>query len=411
MYPLIAKLTNKTFLIYSLGCRTNQAEVIQVAAWLENLGLKPSLTNPGVIFINTCAVTEKGLTESQNLVKSLKRKYPKSKLVVMGCGINYQKSSFIKVNKMLNNIEKSNLLTNQPAVPSQNNLYPLSQSGRLLLKIQSGCNRYCSYCVVPFLRRRVYSLGVSDIVKTINEAEKLDYQEVVLTGTNLDLYQDNSHRLSFLVSEIINKTTIPRIAFGSVSFEAFDNKLIKLFVQEWQKNTGRLNRYLHIPLQSGSDRILKRMNRRYSVNSFAKLIELLHRKDPLVNIGTDVIVGFPGETRPEFNKTVSLIKSLPIRRLHIFRYHPRKNTLANKMEEKWGTVRSEEKKYRAGILGQLNKQKQKEFRLINKGCSFRSLFLKKIGSNLWQGLTDNYLVVTKVSKQNLRGKIRPAKIT
>jgi len=404
-------LKKKTFSICSLGCRTNQAEILQLAARLESLGFKSSDKNPGVALINTCAVTQKGFAESKRLIKVLKKKFPKSNVIAIGCAVNYAPSQFSHADLIISNEEKEILLKKHSCPYSKNILHPFSRSGRFFLRIQSGCNNFCTYCIVPYLRRKITNLSPKKAVEQIKQAEKLDHKEVVLTGINLGLYgKGRKYNLADLVEVILAQTSIPRISFGSINLGALDKDLISLLQKSWQEKQPRVGRYLHIPLQSGSDRILKRMNRPYVVQQFEKVVKKLTDKNLLVGIGTDIIVGFPGETKKEFQQTVSFIKRMPFSRLHVFRYNPREGTVAIKKEKEWGSVNEEEKKRRAKIIRQIGKNKQKEFYKKMKGNRLPVFFLEKTTRNKWRGLTDSYVSVYKNSKKNLQGKIMPVKI-
>jgi len=408
---LLSRLRNKTFSIHSLGCRTNQAEILQLAAWLENLRFKSSDKNPGVVLINTCAVTQKGFAESKRLIRALKEKFPKSKVVAIGCAVNYAPDQFPLADLITSNKEKEILLKKYSCPYSKNILHPFSRSGRFFLRIQSGCNNFCTYCIVPYLRRKIINLSPKKAVQQIRQAEKLGHKEVVLTGTNLNLYgKGRRYDLVDLVKAILAQTTIPRVSFGSINLGALDRNLISLLRKNWQKKQPRISRYLHIPLQSGSNNILKKMNRPYVIQQFKKVIKKLTDKNSLVGIGTDIIVGFPGETKKEFQQTVSFIKRMPFSRLHIFRYNSRKGTAAAEKEREWGSVNEEEKKRRAKIIHQIGRNKQEEFYEKIKGNHTPVLFLEKTAKNKWRGLTDNYVAVYKNSKKNLKGKIMMVKI-
>ncbi len=411
----IANLINKdhkTFLVYSLGCRTNTAEVYQIAGWLETSGFTATDTNPGIIIINTCAITKKGLSESVRSVKTFQKKYPDSKVIAVGCGVNKNIERFKNADLTFDNNQKEKIIKNKSFVHSRD-VGSLSKSARLVLRIQSGCNHYCSYCIVPYLRSKIYSHSPIEIVEKINRGEKQGYREVILTGTNLGLYGKNEdYSLTDLLEAILTKTTIPRISLGSINYEAFNSKLISILVNEWKNGTkGRLTRYLHIPLQSASNKILKRMNRPYSAEKFSSLISKLTEKNPLINIGTDVIVGFPGETDEDFEKTVKFIEKYPFSRLHVFRYSSREKTAAGKMQKEWGIVDSKTMAERSKILRQISKKKEIAFRKKNSGKILTVLFIKKKDENYWWGITDNYQTIAYKSEKNLRGQIEKIKIS
>jgi len=406
----LTNLRNKTFTLHSLGCRVNQAEILQIAGFLQSLDFKSSQNNPSLIIINTCAVTQKALSESKRESKKLKKKFPQAKIIILGCGPEAKFSEFEWADLVLGNQKKENILNPDNSYSPKLN-HPMSASKRYLLRIQTGCNSFCSYCLVPYLRRELKSLPPLKVVEQIKKAEKKGFQEVILTGINLALYgKGKNYCLSDLTEKILSQTKIPRIGFGSINLGAIDKKLISLFGKSWKKGKKRLNRYLHIPLQSASNTILKRMNRPYKVEEFEKVVNNLSSKIPLLGIGTDLIVGFPGETKKDFEKTINLINKLPFSRLHIFRFNPREKTLAASKEKEWGRVTEKVKKERAKILNEINIKKQKEFRKKLKGKKLPVLFIKKEDPDNWIGLTDNYLTIKIKSKENLRGKIKTAKV-
>jgi threonylcarbamoyladenosine tRNA methylthiotransferase MtaB len=398
---------NKSFTVFSLGCRTNAAEASLLAGWLESLDLKSDSKKPDLIFVNTCAVTKTGLDKSLKKIKILKGKYPQSKIIAFGCGIESNKSLFNVADLSLNNRNKEGLISTINNVHSRK-INSFAQSGRFLLRIQSGCNHYCSYCIVPFLRKTPFQLNPKEAVDRVRKAAEIGYREVVLTGTNLGLYK---YSLPDLINKFLKETTIARVGFGSINYEAFDKNLILLFKNEWRKEKIRLNRYLHIPLQSASDNILTKMNRSYSAKKFSNLLANLTEKNPLIKIGTDIIVGFPGETDDDFEITRKFILENPIHRLHVFRYSSRKNTLAEKESRKWGRVDENIAKKRAETLRKISKEKELQFKKSLIGKKLAVLFLKRINSSSWYGITDNYQVIAHKSKENLRGKIREIKIS
>lgn len=410
---LVKNAKNKKFAIFSLGCRSNQAEILQLAAWLESLGFREDKKHPYLILINTCAVTQKGFGESRRQVKSLRRKYPRSKIVVIGCGVTFSPSSFNKADLLINNTQKELLLKEYFFPPSPDSIeHSFPSSHRLLLRIQTGCNHFCSYCIVPYLRSTLISLPPSRVISFIKKGEELGYQEVVLTGTNLALYgKGEGFSLEQLVKLILKETTIPRISFGSINPNNFTPSFVNLLFSDWSQKKPRINRYLHIPLQSGSDLILKRMNRPYRSKEYRHLIKSLTKNQPYLAVGTDIIVGFPGEGEKEFNETLSFIKDLPLARLHVFRYSSRKGTLAQKKEKEWGIVPEKEKQRRSYILRKLGEEKAQDFRQKMKGKILPVLFLEKNKKGEWLGLTDNYLLIKTKKPQNLKGKIKKMKIS
>lgn len=325
----------KTFSVYSLGCRVNAAESNLFAQSFINQGYLPTKNNPDVIFINTCCVTKKANTESIGLIRRLQKKYPKSKIVISGCA----SLKNLKLNKniqILNNPQKEEYLQDLNCSYTPKIKDKFSHTNRYLLKVQSGCTAFCTYCTVPLKRPYLWSLPIKTAINTINKAIKDGYKEVIITGVNLNQYTPG---FSDLVEALLTKTDILLISFGSIPINCIDQKFIDLF-----STFGfRLSPFLHIPIQSGSDKILKLMGRNYTRE---KIIEIFNKlSSPLacpplegkegtegrLSFGTDIIVGFPGETKIDFQKTFSLCQKIGFTKIHVFKYSPRPNTSARKL--------------------------------------------------------------------------------
>jgi len=408
---IIDHAPRKTFLVKSLGCRTNQAEVLAIAGWLEKQGWKSDSVSPYLIIINTCAVTQKGFAESKRTAKLLKKRYPQAKIIPIGCGVSFSPQAFSFASFTFDNPEKEKILQKINCPFSFQINHPFPRSHRFLLRIQSGCRQFCTYCIVPFLRSSLISLPPAKAIHLIKQAEKKGFQEVVLTGTNLSFYRGKSFSLLTLLRKIEKETSLPRISFGSLNPEGISPSLINFLKKRWQTNSPRFSRYLHLPLQSGSEKILKKMNRPYHLSQYLKVVDKLTQDNPFLGLGTDIIVGFPGETEKEFKETVKIIQQLPFSRLHVFRYNPRPGTAAAKMEKEWGRVSKEEKIRRAALIRKIGKEKEKAFKEKLIGKTLPVLFLEQVAPQKWYGLTDNYIGITYPSSQNLQGKIVSVKIT
>jgi threonylcarbamoyladenosine tRNA methylthiotransferase MtaB len=312
--------TQKTFLAINFGCRVNMAETNQWSQILIDQNFTPTKINPDLILINTCAVTKKGEKESINKVKFLHYQYPNAQIMVTGCA-NFEKIKDIPNVSIYPNDKKDELLNDLESFYSPQIGDKFSHTHRFLLKIQSGCTQFCSYCIVPFKRPNLWSLKIEDAINTVKKAVDQDYQEVIITGVNLDQYE---YGFSNLIEAILQKTNIKLISFGSIPINCIDSKFINLF----KKYPNRLSNFLHIPIQSGSDKILKLMNRPYTkkniLEKFRKLtIEIKHLK-----FGTDIIVGFPSETDQDFQETLDLCQQIVFNKIHTFKYSPRPNTKA-----------------------------------------------------------------------------------
>ena len=325
----------KTFLSFSFGCRVNAAETNQWSQILLNQGflLATNQDKPSIILINTCSITKKGEKESLNKVKFLSQKYPKAKIYVTGCA-DFTKIKNLKNISFFTNPDKEKLLKNLNSLYSPKIKDKFSRTKRFLLKIQSGCTQYCSYCIVPFKRNYLYSLPINQAINTVKQAIKDDYREVIITGINIDQYQ---YKFTSLLKDILDKTSIKLISFGSVPINCIDNHLIELY----QIYPDRLSKFIHIPIQSGSDKILKLMNRPYTKKDILTKIHYLKSVIKDINLGTDIIVGFPGETKSDFNQTLQLCHQIGFSKIHTFIFSPRPNTKARILFENSPKIKKE----------------------------------------------------------------------
>ena len=313
----------KHFSVFNLGCRVNAAETNLFAQTLIDQGYTPSHPRaggdpPSLIFINTCSVTAKANVESLGLIRQLKKLYPKAKIIVSGCA-DTQNIKNLKNITFISNTEKEiklNILKSlyDPTIGDK-----FSHTHRYLLKIQSGCTANCSYCTVPLKRPYLWSLPINNAVDTVNQAIKNDYKEIIITGVNLNQYTPG---FSNLIEALLTQTSVPLISFGSIPLLCIDDKFINLF----KKYSSRLSHFLHIPLQSGSDKILKLMNRPYNTKKIKETFNKLKQINNLT-LGTDIIVAFPGETDTDFQQSYDLCQEIGFQKIHVFRFSPRQNTI------------------------------------------------------------------------------------
>lgn len=311
---------SKTFLSVNFGCRVNSAETNQWSQTLINQGYLPIKINPDLILINTCSVTKKGEKESLNKVKNLHQKYPKAKIYVSGCA-NFEKIKDLHNIFTYKNDQKEDLLKNLNSSYTPQIKDKFSHTHRFLLKIQSGCTQFCSYCIVPLKRPKLWSLEINKAIETVKKAINDGYQEIIITGVNIDQYQYN---FSSLIKGILKETDIKLISFGSIPINCIDQKFIDLF----KSYPHRLSHFLHIPIQSGSDKILKLMNRPYTKKDILNKFENLTLEIGNLKFGTDIIVGFPTETEQDFQETLDLCQQIGFFKIHTFKYSSRPNTLA-----------------------------------------------------------------------------------
>lgn len=316
--------TKKTFQAINFGCRVNAAETNQWSQILIDKGYLPSTIDdlPSIILINTCAITKKGEKESINKIKFLSKKYPNSKIYVSGCA-NFSKIQHIKNISFYTNKEKEKLLKKLNSAYTPKIKDKFSHTNRFLLKIQSGCTQFCSYCIVPFRRKYIYSLSIVKAIKTVNQAVRNGYKEIIITGVNIDQYK---YDLSILIKNILDKTQIKLISFGSLPLNCINQNFINLYQQSKYKK--RLSHFLHIPIQSGSDKILKLMHRPYTKKDI--ISKFINLKSSIINLkfGTDIIVGFPTETNLNFQETLNLCLQIGFSKIHVFPFSPRPETKA-----------------------------------------------------------------------------------
>ena len=351
---LLNSCSNKTFEIFSFGCRVNAAEINQLSEIFVENGFKK--TNKASIFlVNTCAITKKGEVESLSKIRVIQRQFPKAKIITTGCA-NFQKIPNIFY---FNNKNKEKILDKLYAYYSPKIGDKYTPYRRFLLKVQSGCTQNCTYCIVPQKRPYLFSLPIDQAIQTIKKIEK-DYDEIIITGVNLIQYK---YGFSNLIKKILEETNIKLISFGSIPLNCIDNKFIQLL------DNPRLSNFLHIPIQSGSSRILKLMHRPYDrkkiIETFKKIknsvAPLSKGATPLggaegFDFGTDVIVGFPTETKKDFNDTLNLCTKIGFKKIHTFRYSPRPNTEAQKLFENSEKINSEELKKRSFLIRNLTSQ-------------------------------------------------------
>ncbi len=330
----------KNFLSINFGCRVNAAETNQWSQVLIDQGFTPTdNATPSIILINTCAVTKKGEKESINKVKTLCQKYPQAEIYVTGCA-SFKKIENIPNIKLFKNNQKEELLHHLKSSYSPKIGDKFSHTHRYLLKVQSGCTQFCSYCIVPFKRNYLQSLSISDAIKTVNQAVNDGYQEIIITGVNLEQYE---YVFSNLLEALLKETHIKLISFGSIPINCIDDKFVKL-IKDYPK---RIKSFFHIPIQSGSDKIISLMNRPYTKDNILEKINCLRSINNNLTFGTDIIVGFPGETETDFQETLDLCQQIGFSKIHVFPFSPRPGTKARIIFETSPKISKEEIKTRS----------------------------------------------------------------
>jgi threonylcarbamoyladenosine tRNA methylthiotransferase MtaB len=322
----------------TLGCRLNEAELETWARQFQNEGhsIVSDAEDADLLVFNSCAVTQDAVRKSRNLLRKAARENPEAKLVVSGCyaTLNREEAETLGVDLVVANADKQNLvnitrrelaLDTMPAastIPGESALFRMGRH-RAFIKVQDGCRYRCTYCIVTVARGEEQSRSGAEIIEEINALHRQGIQEAVLTGVHLGGYgSDNGSHLCSLIHQILEQTDIPRLRLGSLEPWDIPDSFVELF------ESARLMPHLHLPLQSGSDATLKRMARRCRTAEFAELTDRLRRHIPDINITTDLIVGFPGETETEWADTLAYVEGMDFGNIHIFSFSPRAGTAA-----------------------------------------------------------------------------------
>ena len=378
-----------------------------------------------VYIINTCTVTNMSDRKSRQIIRRAKQINPNSILVATGCYAqtakeelekitdidlivgNTEKKDIVKIveeyrdNKNHERVKMSDINKQKEFVDFGSVTY--TEKTRAVIKVQDGCNNFCSYCIIPYAKGRVRSRKLESVVKEITEIAAKGIKEVVITGIHVASYGidfDNNTRLIDLLEAIQKIDGIERIRLGSLE----PNIITEEFVNRLKKVT-KMCDHFHLSLQSGCDETLKRMNRKYTAEAFEKEVNLLRKTFPDVALTTDVIVGFPGETEEEFNETYKYLSKIRFTKLHVFKYSPRKGTVAAKMKNQ---IDSTVKEKRSHKLIELSNECEIEFLNRYVGKELKVLFEKQDGEYT-KGHTTNYLVV-KAKKTKLENQIKDVKI-
>ena len=378
-----------------------------------------------VYIINTCTVTNMSDRKSRQIIRRAKQINPNSILVATGCYAqtakeelekitdidlivgNTEKKDIVKIveeyrdNKNRERVKMSDINKQKEFVDFGSVTY--TEKTRAVIKVQDGCNNFCSYCIIPYAKGRVRSRKLESVVKEITEIAEKGIKEVVITGIHVASYGidfDNNTRLIDLLEAIQKIDGIKRIRLGSLE----PNIITEEFVNRLKKVT-KMCDHFHLSLQSGCDETLKRMNRKYTAETFEKEVNLLRKTFPDVALTTDVIVGFPGETEEEFNETYKYLSKIRFTKLHVFKYSPRKGTVAAKMKNQ---IDSTVKEKRSHKLIELSNECEIEFLDRYVGKELKVLFEKQDGEYI-KGHTTNYLVV-KAKETELENQIKDVEL-
>jgi threonylcarbamoyladenosine tRNA methylthiotransferase MtaB len=375
--------------VLTLGCKVNQSESTIIEGNIIKSGHQiVSLTeHPDYCVVNTCSVTSKSDYQSRQLIRRAVKSG--AKVIVTGCYAQLRPEEIKKikgVEHIVDNFNKYKII-NMLSKFNESITYNFSCRSRPYVKVQNGCNFFCSYCIVPFARGRSRSINMSEILNQVNEFVSCGYNEVVLIGIHLGLYGYDlkpKTKLSYLIKTLLKETKIKRIRLSSFELKEIDNELIELLQEQ------RICKHIHIPLQSGDDRILRLMNRKYTTKDYFKVLENISRKIPNIAVGTDIIVGFPGEGQKEFLNTKNLLESAPISYMHIFPFSSRTGTVASQMPMQNS---SSIKKERANEMKALNIKKKKAYIISQLNKILDIIIEENIDGKTTMGTSSNYLRV------------------
>lgn len=417
---------------YTLGCKVNQADT----ASMENLFLRSGHQlvsfdgEADVYIINTCVVTNTGQRKSRQTIHRAIRKNPNALIVVTGCypqtaaeevkaiaGVdmiigNQDRAQIVQLveerlaHRQTDTLDAVHKLTASTAFEEMA-AGDITDKTRAFLKIQEGCNQFCTYCIIPYARGPLRSRSLESIRTETQRLISAGFKEIVLIGIHLGCYgkeNPNGPTLYDAVKTVLEVPGVQRLRLGSLESVEVEPRLLTLMQED-----ARFCRHLHLPLQSGCDKVLQAMHRPYTTAKFKTLLADIKTKVPDIAITTDVIVGFPGETEADFETTCKFAESCGFSKMHIFPFSARKGTPAEKFA---GAVTEAVKKERADILGRIDETMHKTFLQAMVGQTAEVLFEQPAGEDYFEGLTGNYQrVFVKSGGRNLGGEILPVKIT
>ena len=426
---------SKVVRFVTLGCKVNQYETNAMAQKflekgyqiIEEITPENEDIKPDICIINTCTVTNMSDRKSRQMLRRMKEKNQSTIVVAVGCYAQVAKNELAKIpeidlvlgnnekveivkhveeyiNNHINNVELDDVMYSKEFSDFGDVTY--TEKTRAVIKIQDGWDRFCSYCIIPYARGRVRSRKPENIISEITQIASKGIKEVVITGIHIASYGKDfamskdskltNYRLIDLLEEINEIQGIQRIRLGSI-----EPLLITVEFVERLKKLEKICHHFHLSLQSGCDETLKRMNRRYTTEQFKEIVRLLRNAYSDVNLTTDIIVGFPGETDEEFNKTYQFLKEIKFYKMHIFKYSPRKGTKAAVMPNQ---INGDIKEERSKKLIELSDRNEIEHNKSYIGKNVEVLFEEE-KDGMYKGHTQNYIMVYCQSKEKLDNKI------
>jgi threonylcarbamoyladenosine tRNA methylthiotransferase MtaB len=410
---------------YTLGCKLNQAETESLVGQFSQSGFHIVSPNDvaDIYIANTCTVTHIADRKSRHWLRLARRRNPRALIIATGCYAQRSRQELTQLADLVaDNTEKEHLLeiVTSLSLPTPSfilertplrhcerseAIYPIAATVRTrsLIKIQDGCHGPCTYCIVPKVRSRESSLPASQIIDEVKQKVALGYKEVVLTGTKVGSYSDGGTDLRDLVQRILDDTGIERLRLSSLQPSEISSELLTLWHDE------RLCRHFHLALQSGSETVLQRMKRSYSLDQYQRTINLIKEQIPEVAITTDIMVGSPGESDEEFEQSYSFCQQVGFSNIHVFPFSPRPETAAARMPKQ---IKDKVKQERNQRMLELSRSSRRRFCEQFLGQIMPVLWEQETspGNGIYSGLTSNYIRVFAHSEKPLSNEITPVKL-
>ena len=421
-------MNQKTVSFYTLGCKVNQYETNAMAQKFANSGYKVvhGEENADIAIVNTCTVTNMSDRKSRQILRRIKKINPQTIVVAVGCYVQVAREKveqIPEIDLVLGNNEKNDIVEYIETYLKENiklnkvsdvmyqkqfidfGTITYTEKTRAAIKIQDGCDRFCSYCIIPYARGRVRSRKPESIIDEVNKIVNDGIQEIVITGIHVASYGkdfENEYRLIDLLEDLNKIENLKRIRLSSIEPMIITNEFIERLIK-----LEKICHHLHLSLQSGCDETLKRMNRRYTTAEFMEVVDRIRTKYEDVMLTTDVIVGFPGETDEEFKKTYDFLKEVKFYKMHVFKYSQREGTKAAVMlNQVDGNIKEE----RSQKLIELSNKNQKEYNKQYIGKEVEVLFEEREGT-YYKGHTSNYIMVKYETDEKLENCIKTVKVT
>jgi len=410
-------MTKKGFFsvsFHTLGCKLNQAESEELVYLFLEKGYRISDDSDADIhIINTCTVTHIADRKARHMLRFIRKNNPDSLIAVIGCGAERDASVFknLGADIVIGNTDKLNLpdivdknVSTGHQVQKNSNVSTADSRVRSFIKIQDGCSNFCTYCIVPYVRSREYSVPADEVIRKIRQKESVGFNEVVLTGTRIGRYNEGLSDLKALIKQILDNTGIKRLHLSSLQPGEINPELVQLW------NNTRLIPHFHLALQSGSRNVLSRMKREYSIDEYSNAVSLIRSLIPQASITTDIMVGFPGETEEEFRESLEYCRRMGFAAMHVFAYSARPGTLAAETPDR---VPERIKKERSLRMLELAAECSSSYQQTFIGATDSILIEneERGGSKIYSGFSRNYIRVYVKSTIPLNNIILPVKLT